>query len=81
MATALDERSLTKLLDIMCDMRVDKRELVKQLSISTEIEQQATYEFILEYIKWYSFQYDVGSFVNNNMEIALRCKNFKDTLD
>lgn len=81
MATALDERSVTKLLDIVCDMRVDKRELVKQLSLSTEIEQQATYEFILEYIRWYAFQYDIGSFVNNNMEIALVCKNFKDTLD
>jgi hypothetical protein len=81
MATALDDKSLTKLLDTLCDMRVDKREIIKQLSISTEIEQQAVFEFILEYIRWYAFQYDAVSFVNNNMEIALRCRNFQDTLD
>lgn len=81
MATALDDRSLTKLLDIMCDMRVDKRELVKTLSVATEIEQQSVFEFMIEYIRWYAFQCDIGSFVNENMEIAVTCRNLRDTLD
>jgi hypothetical protein len=81
MATALDDRSLTKLLDIMCDMRVNKRELVKTLSVATEIEHQSVFEFMIEYIKWYAFQYDLSSFVNDNMEIATRCKTLKEALD
>lgn len=81
MATALDERSLTKLLDIFCDMRVNKRELVKQLSISTIIEQRAVYEFILEYIRYHAFMYDTGSFPNGNMEIAKTMSDIRYALD
>jgi DNA topoisomerase VI subunit A len=81
MATALEDRNLNKLLDVMCDVRVDKRELSKMLSVSTQAEQEAVFQFILEYIRWYAFQCDMNSFVNDNMEIAVTCRNLRDTLD
>ena len=81
MATVIDDRGLSKLLDVLCDVRLDKRELVELVSLEQLVAQEEVFKFILEYIKWYSFQYDVGSFVNENMEIALVCKNLKMTLD
>jgi hypothetical protein len=81
MATTLDDRSLNKLLDVMCDVRVDKRELSKMLSLSTQAEQDATFQFILEYIRWYAFQCDMNSFINENMEIAMTCRNLREALD
>ena len=81
MATVIDDRGLSKLLDVLCDVRLDKRELVKLVSLEQLVAQEEVFKFILEYIKWYSFQYDVGSFVNENMDIALVCKNLKMTLD
>ena len=81
MATVIDDRGLSKLLDVLCDVRLDKRELVKLISLEQIVAQEEVYKFMLEYIKWYSFQYDVGSFVNGNMEIATQCKKLKETLD
>jgi hypothetical protein len=81
MVTALDDRSLNKLLDVMCDVRIDKRQLSKMLSLSTQAEQESVFQFVLEYIRWYAFQCDIGSFINENMEIAITCRNLRDTLD
>lgn len=69
------------MLDVLCDVRLDKRELVKLISLEQIVAQEEVYKFMLEYIRWYSFQYDVGSFVNGNMEIATQCKKIKETLD
>ena len=81
MATQIDERGLSKILDTLCDVRLDKRELVKLISLEQKVTQEEVFKFILEYIKWYAFQYDVGAFVNESMDIALTCKNIKMTLD
>lgn len=81
MATQIDERGLSKILDTLCDVRLDKRELIKLISMEQLVAQEEVFKFILEYIKWYAFQYDVGSFINENMDIALTCKSLKMTLD
>jgi hypothetical protein len=79
--TVHDDKALNKILDAICDKRVNYHEVVKLLALQQKESQQAFYEFIIHYINYYGFLHDVGDFVNDNMDIASTCRTLLYTLD
>jgi len=79
--TVHDSKALNKILDSICDKRVNYHEVVKLIALEQKEVQQAFYEFVIHYINYYGFLHDVGDFVNDNMEIAGNCRTLLYTLD
>ena len=81
MPTLHDDKALNRILDAVCDTRVNYHEVVKLLALQQKEAQESFYKFIIHYINYYGFLHDVGDFVNDNMEIAGVCRQLLYTLD
>ena len=81
MPTVHDDKALNRILDSVCDKRVNYHEVVKLLALQQKEVQEAFYELVMHYINYYGFLYQVGDFVNDNMNIAAECNSLLQTLD
>ena len=81
MPTVHDDKALNRILDSVCDKRVNYHEVVKLLALQQKEVQEAFYELVVHYINYYGFLHDVGDFVNDNMNIAADCRALLNTLD
>ena len=81
MPTVHDDKALNRILDSVCDKRVNYHEVVKLLALQQKEVQEAFYELVMHYINYYGFLHQVGDFVNDNMNIAAECNSLLQTLD
>ena len=81
MQSPQDIQAVNNLIAALSDRRVDYHEVAKLVSIQPLVSQEMLFEFILEYIRYYAFMHDTGSFPNGNMEIAKTMSNIRYALD
>lgn len=81
MSTSQTISAATSILNSLSDIRVDIDDLSSILTRSSGIEQERCHHLVLGLIKHWAIQYDVGAFVNSNMQIALHAKLLAGSLD
>ena len=70
----------SKFEDILSDVRVDVEQLAKRLSMSPSILQDRVFSLSLAFIRELAMQSEMGAYVNDNMEIALKAREIQETL-